>query len=321
MSFESVVQSWYPIATSASLKAGHSRHLEVLGKSLVVFRTLRGTPGIVQRHCAHMGGDLSCGKVTGEGIQCPVHQWEFAPTGEVVGDNVHGLTPALRPQQFSLQCIEINGIIHGYFGDKPAFDIPAPECNVHSTTPVVRDCDFRYDIPSVFGFDTEHFLTVHKRGLDALELYKHHPYHLGTRIVASVDGLNTKDKIMRRLGAANVEIDVDFWAANILFGYHRHSESYVYLCALPLAEHRTRMFVTIMQKERGSGLFSKCLGQLRFQISKPLIRGFIAQDEAAFNNIKFDRHSRHIMADSKIHDWLSHYDTLPRLSDWQYFSS
>ena len=263
-----------------------------------------------------MGGDLTQGIVTTHGIRCPVHSWEFGPGGQVVGNNRLGLYSCNKPCQKSIVCSEKHGIVFGYFGTEPSFDLPEPDENVMHSCVYVQESNFRYDIPSVFGFDSEHFETVHRRGLRSLEIYQNHKTHLGTRIHASVDGVRLGDRIMRRLGMNDVELDVDFWAANVLFGQHRHSNTYVILAGLPIDEHRTRMYVSIMQKQSGKNPLSKLLEQLRFSIAKPVTRAFIAQDEHAMEGIRFDRHSPHITENTSVHQWLAHYDGLPRLSSW-----
>jgi 3-ketosteroid 9alpha-monooxygenase subunit A len=31
--------------------------------------------------CAHMGADLGCGRIAGDEIVCPYHNWRYGPDG------------------------------------------------------------------------------------------------------------------------------------------------------------------------------------------------------------------------------------------------
>jgi len=314
--YAEVVQSWYPLATSHSLKAGAAMQVDAFGQRLVLFRSGRGELGLMQRNCVHMGGDLSLGKVTESGIRCPIHNWEFSTSGQTKGGAGTEKTKQQKTCQKSLTCQEANGIIHGYFGSEPAFDLPTAPTQVMTSSVYTSDVDISYDVPAIFGFDTEHFETVHKRGVDSLSVYQNHGWHLGARVNAAVNGQSVGDRIMRAMGMHSIEMDTDFWAANILFGHHRQSNTFVFLSGMPLGEHRTRVYASLMQERPTGGVVQRIIGRLRFAIARPVIRAFISQDENALAGVRFDPDSPYILEHSAIHQWLDHYRSLPRFADW-----
>ena len=315
-----LVQSWYPLVRSTDLAPGKSIGLDVMGQPVVVFRSLTNKTGVLRRHCCHMGGDLSRGCVTQSGIRCPIHGWEFAVNGaRLFASGRDG--KATNTQQPSLPCIERHGIIFAFFGRTVLFDLPAPAEPVFCSQVKVRDFDARYDVPTIFGFDSEHFATVHNRSIDSLELYSLGPQHLGTRIHAAVKGKNLGDRLMRAIGLDSIATDIDFWAANLMLGRHKRTDTYAFLASLPLAENRMRMFVTVMQKRPTGGTLRQCLGRFRFRCMRPVVMGFVAQDEQALEGVRFDAEQSLLSDNPGVRRWLEHYRHLPKFLPTQLFDA
>jgi phenylpropionate dioxygenase-like ring-hydroxylating dioxygenase large terminal subunit len=72
---------WYVIAYSREL--GRTLlHRECLGDPIVLFRSESGTPVALFDRCPHRGMPLSKGKLTGDGLQCGYHGFEFGTDGK-----------------------------------------------------------------------------------------------------------------------------------------------------------------------------------------------------------------------------------------------
>jgi len=315
-----LVQSWYPLARSADVRRGHSVSLDVMGHSVVLFRSLANEPGVIKRNCCHMGGDLSRGDVTRNGIRCPIHGWEFAVNGKRLCDIGSGdeRSGACQP---SLPCTERHGIIFAFFGSDVLFDLPEPEESVFLAPVHVRDFDARYDVPTIFGFDSEHFDTVHNRGIDSMELYSKGANHLGTRIRATVDGTHLRDRIMRAIGLDTIDTDIDFWAANLMLGHHKRSNTYAFLASLPLGDHKLRMFVAVMQRRPSGGVLRQWLGRLQFLFVQPVVMGFVSQDEKALKGVRFDPERCWLSDNPGVQRWLAHFRTLPKIEAAKIFDA
>lgn len=114
---------WQPVALSSELN-GLPLTIRMLGEDLVLFRTRKGQPGLLARHCSHRGASLEYGRPTDEGIQCCYHGWHYAvdgtiletpndPDSQIKDKLCHGAYPTH----------EYKGIIFAYMG--PPDDVPA----------------------------------------------------------------------------------------------------------------------------------------------------------------------------------------------------
>ena len=75
---------WYRLASTDSLRRGEIRYLECLGKQFVLWREREsGEIHLMDAFCPHLGANLARGRVRGDCIECPFHQWQFAGDGRV----------------------------------------------------------------------------------------------------------------------------------------------------------------------------------------------------------------------------------------------
>jgi nitrite reductase/ring-hydroxylating ferredoxin subunit len=73
-----VPNGWFVVAESRELEVGQTRALHVFGSDVVLFRTERGEPRLVDAYCAHLGAHLGVGgRVEGDCIRCPFHGWLY----------------------------------------------------------------------------------------------------------------------------------------------------------------------------------------------------------------------------------------------------
>src|SRR5689334_22808307 len=110
--------SWYPLCRSSDLKRGQVIKCNAFGLQLAVFRTSSGKVGALRALCAHMGADLSRGRVVGERLQCPLHEWEYGREGICEHIPATSRIPA-RARMGAMVCEEHYGIVFGFLGDKP----------------------------------------------------------------------------------------------------------------------------------------------------------------------------------------------------------
>jgi nitrite reductase/ring-hydroxylating ferredoxin subunit len=71
---------WHPVAVAADVGTRPMR-VRVLGEDLILFRDLRGRPGLLYPRCCHRGTTLYYGRVEADGIRCCYHGWLFDVQG------------------------------------------------------------------------------------------------------------------------------------------------------------------------------------------------------------------------------------------------
>jgi phenylpropionate dioxygenase-like ring-hydroxylating dioxygenase large terminal subunit len=92
----------------------------LLGRRLVVFRTLDGYPRVLPDRCLHRGGALHRGAVIGDSIECPHHGWRWrGADGRCVYIRSHGPpTPIPRANVIeAFPAVERYGLVWTCVGD------------------------------------------------------------------------------------------------------------------------------------------------------------------------------------------------------------
>ena len=88
---------------------GDIKHVAALGQNFAVFRGEKSNEAhVLDAYCSHLGADLtSGGKVFGDLIQCPFHQWQFDGN---TGDCVRGCSEKVKSSASirHWHCTEVN---------------------------------------------------------------------------------------------------------------------------------------------------------------------------------------------------------------------
>ncbi len=142
---------WLPVALSEELVVGSNATLPVrlLGEDLVLFRDVNGRPGLLDRHCAHRGADLSYGRVEDGGLRCIYHGWLFDVKGRCLDQpgEVSGGEGRDSICQAAYPCEERSGTVFAYMGpgEPPLFPkyefLNVPEENAFSIK-LFSDCNY-----------------------------------------------------------------------------------------------------------------------------------------------------------------------------------
>jgi len=78
---ERFARGWHTLGLSKSF-GDKPIGVNAFGKKLVVFRDSAGKAIALQAACPHMGGDLSMGKIDGDMVRCPYHEWGWGADGK-----------------------------------------------------------------------------------------------------------------------------------------------------------------------------------------------------------------------------------------------
>src|SRR4029077_33155 len=95
----------------------------MLGRGMVVSSLLGGRLVVLDARCSHLGADLGRGRVIGEAIQCPFHQWEYGPDGSCTHIPVTREIPATA-RQAAYPARERHGFVYVFNGPEPRFPLP-----------------------------------------------------------------------------------------------------------------------------------------------------------------------------------------------------
>ena len=75
-------RGWFRLVDSCDLKIGQVKYIKALGRDLAVFRGHDSLVRCLDAHCIHLGANMGVGgKVVGNCLQCPFHEWEFGGDG------------------------------------------------------------------------------------------------------------------------------------------------------------------------------------------------------------------------------------------------
>jgi 5,5'-dehydrodivanillate O-demethylase len=122
---------WQPIAAATELddEPFQTKSVRVLGEDLVLFRTVRGELGLIEKHCAHRRADLAYGITEENGLRCQYHGWMYDRTGQCIEapfeDTLHpdhSVRNAVKLKAYPVQ--ELGGLIFAYLGPEPAPLLP-----------------------------------------------------------------------------------------------------------------------------------------------------------------------------------------------------
>src|SRR5712692_2349482 len=141
---------WQPVALAEELPPGGAPlPVRMLGEDLVLFRDESGRPGLLGRHCAHRGADLSYGRLEDGGLRCLYHGWLYDVAGrclEQPGEPADS-TFCTRIRQLAYPAVERGGIIFAYLGPGeppllPNYEFLAvPEAQRYATK-YYQDCSY-----------------------------------------------------------------------------------------------------------------------------------------------------------------------------------
>jgi len=125
--FPAYPNGWFRVAYSDELRAGQVLSLELFGTRLVAFRTVQGTPFVLDAYCPHMGADMGVGgRVDGEALRCPFHDWLWGGDGRCLEVPYASRIPA-RAMTRAFEVVEKNGILMAWWhseGEAPQWQVP-----------------------------------------------------------------------------------------------------------------------------------------------------------------------------------------------------
>jgi phenylpropionate dioxygenase-like ring-hydroxylating dioxygenase large terminal subunit len=306
--------SWYPFALSAEVRREGVRKVRAFSTDWAVFRSASGEVGIVHATCAHMGADLTRGRVVGERLRCALHAWEYGRSGAC--EAIPGRTdiPAAARQP-ALPTTVSFGIVYGYLGEGIPPPLPAPEGfeATFLSRPFVATLALPYPMVGTNAFDTHHLLPLHHRRLDeAPQVTVVSEDCIRLRYRATVAGDGPYDRLIRRLGVGQVEVEVECFGGTQLVFYHRRLEAFTIFSSLIVDDDTTRVYLRTGRRRRWPAPLLRTLDQLVLEIHHRLILTFVFQDLDALRGMRFRPGALLPDEDRSFAAWYRHFRAIPR---------
>ena len=124
-------QYWQPAALVDEFEGSRPvRPVRLLGENLVLFRDPAGNYGLLDRHCAHRGADLSYGRAEDGGLRCPFHGWLFDAHGACLEQPAEpeGSNFCHSIRQPAYTCRVASGIVWAFMGEGAPPALPSFDC-------------------------------------------------------------------------------------------------------------------------------------------------------------------------------------------------
>lgn len=197
-SADTVCEGWYPVARASRLAKGDVRRVWIGERDLVLYRALDGRLHALARACAHLGADLTQGRVVEDGLQCAFHSWCWAPDGACASGG--GVAPRRRIRAYEVR--EKWGLAWIWAGDDaPRYELPdpAPENQRHvlRLPPQTLGCHPHVMLGN--GLDVTHVVPVHRFRFEEVPKTEHEAPH---RLAVDVRARFGPTTMRRALGLA-----------------------------------------------------------------------------------------------------------------------
>lgn len=291
--FPAVPASWYLFCESRRLQSGPFSQ-RILGRQLVAFRTASGRVAVMDAHCAHLGADLGCGRVVGETIQCPFHDWRYGPDGVCAFiPSSAEIPPFARLRTYPVE--ERHGYVFFFNGPEPLFPLPFffgenPEDWVAGKPfRYIADCTWYMNVAN--GFDMQHFLCVHGRKLVApCQIDRPAFFALRNRYQAGVVGRSGADRFLRRFAGREVEVSITNWGGPLMLvtADFARARSCFLFATQPLDDGRT-VCEGIVFVQRSRNALARALWQpLSLRVRRWLTYGFVADEARNLRGVRYN---------------------------------
>jgi nitrite reductase/ring-hydroxylating ferredoxin subunit len=288
-----VPSSWFAFGSERELARGPLSRV-FFGKRLVAFRTASARYAVLDARCAHMRADLGAGRVDGEHLLCPYHEWAYGADGRCAHVPGAARVPEFA-RQTSYPCALRHGWLYFFHGSEALFPLPFFEGLEPAALCAGRAQHFEAECPwhliAGNAFDLRHLRPVHaRRLLDEPVIDAPSPFARRIRYTSRVLGLTAADRWVRALAGATVSISITVWAGNLSLVVARFPRltSYISVLATPLQPACCRVSTLVYRERSPSALGRWTLQPLSLAARRALTRRFLREDVARLAGIECD---------------------------------
>ena len=160
---------WFQVGWIDDFEGGAAVPLEYLGRRLVAWLDRDQRLYVADAFCSHMGAHLGYGgKVVGDRLQCPFHNWEFGPDGRCVRVPYSDCVPSARLRTYPVDYVGDACFV--WFHDDGAFppqwDLPCEPAFVPQPgfPRYMREVSMFWQDVGENACDVAHFPSLHQTG-------------------------------------------------------------------------------------------------------------------------------------------------------------
>jgi nitrite reductase/ring-hydroxylating ferredoxin subunit len=300
--------SWYLFGESLELASGPVSKT-MLGRRLVAFRGESGALALMDARCSHMGADLGCGRVEGDSVVCPYHNWSYGADG--ICTRAPGVAhPPRFARQRTLPVVERHGYIFFFNGQEPLF--PLPFFLGEGADDYVAGRVFRYEadctwfVNSAHAFDRQHFDAVHDRRLVAPpQIDCPAPFARRNCYRAEVLGRTRLDRVLRYTAGRMVSISLTVWGGTFvcITGDFDRARSRFLMVTRPLENGHTLCEGIVMARRPAN--------TLTLAIRRFFTHGYLSEEARVLHGTRYDP-ARFVEADADMVDYFHWLVALPQ---------
>ncbi len=272
-------QSWFVIATSASLKKGRHREVKFLDRPWVLFRGADSEVGLIARYCSHMGADLKQGCVRGNQMTCPLHGWGFSKDGQC-----QAAIPAPLAEQAALHTLAIRewaGMIFVFPAKTPTYELPSGLLTGKDQFSSARKMSLplNWMMPAMNTFDLAHFPRVHNRVLVGVpKISSLNANHLSMEMESRILPRRWQDKIMKFLTRGTLRVTMDCWGASLLIMRNEKTGIGAVIAVESTGPASCHLYITAFQVADAQNPKPKKRHRLTLEIGRRMATAFLRPD-------------------------------------------
>jgi len=196
-------KSWHFVGNSDQFTNKKAKAVKIYKQEYLVYRDTTGKLVAMKNACPHMGARLSDGKISGDNVVCPFHEWSFNSEGN--NETVPFNNCKLRNVKAATYPIEErHGLVFVFNAKKALYPLPffegASEADFYCDRGTKIYQEVMWHVAPSNAFDVPHFKYVHHREpIKNSEISYPAPYACHIKHQYRVKGMNLGDRIIRAL--------------------------------------------------------------------------------------------------------------------------